>query len=411
MGYPPRAVSSKKVAILGGGPAGSALALHLVRRGVDPDDLVILDKARFPRPKLCGGALTWRGTEALGALIGEPPGGARTVGLSFRSALGDMEVFERGGQWLYDRALLDHRLLQAAQAAGVEVREGEAVTELSPSAGGWRVVTASGAETYPWVAGADGACGISRRASELPGGITGRLVEAVFEPVGETPDPSLLHFDFDPLLDGIPGYAWIFPYPKPGADGLWKLGIMDGRGQVPGKELRRWTMQFAERHGFRLVDDKLAGWPERYYDASTRGHRTGLVLVGEAFGIDALLGEGIAPALYHAEYVAERLKGALDRGVDRIRGFERGFLRTLEGRNLWFQARLADRIYGPRGLSWLKTLFGLPRLTQLANAGGDAYGRLSRRIPSLIGSYLLYLATHGLPSNAAPAHQPEQQAP
>lgn len=58
VGYPPRAVSEKKVAILGGGPAGSALALNLVRLGVDPGDLVILDKARFPRPKLCGGALT-----------------------------------------------------------------------------------------------------------------------------------------------------------------------------------------------------------------------------------------------------------------------------------------------------------------------------------------------------------------
>lgn len=403
VGYPPRAVSEKKVAILGGGPAGSALALNLVRLGVDPGDLVILDKARFPRPKLCGGALTWRGTEALRALIGEPEGGAKTVGLSFRSALGDMDVFERGGQWLYDRGLLDHRLLLAAQEAGVEVREGCGVTELTPASEGWRVVTESGAETFPWVAGADGACGISRRASELPGGITGRLVEAVFEPIGETPDPSLLHFDFDPLLDGIPGYAWIFPYPKPdGADGYWKLGIMDGRGRVPGKALRAWTMRFAERHGFRLVDDKLAGWPERYYDAGTRGHRPGLVLVGEAFGIDALLGEGIAPALYHARYVAERLKGALDAGTDRIRGFERGFLATLEGRNLWFQARLADRIYGDKGLRWMKTLFGLPRLTQLAKAGGDAYGRLSRRIPSLIGSYLLHVATHGLPDNAPP---------
>ena len=394
----------KRVAIVGGGPAGSALALGLVRRGVDPDDLVIFDKARFPRPKLCGGALTHRGTQALEALIGEPAGGAKTMGLSFEAAIGTIEVRERGVQWLYDRALLDERLLRAAEATGVEVREGEAVTGLEPGVEGWRVQTASGTETFPWVAGADGACGISRRASGLHGGITGRLVEAVYEPIGEAPDPSKLYFVFDPVLEGIPGYGWIFPYPKPGEDvaRYWKLGIMDGRGQVPGSRLRDWTARFAERNGFRCVEDKIAGWPERYYDASTRGHRPGLILVGEAFGIDALLGEGIAPALHHAAYAAERLKGALDGGEDRIGGYESGFLRSVEGRNLWFQARLADRLYGKNGVRWMRTLFSLPRLKNLAGAGNDAYGRLARRMPSLIGSYLWRSMTHGIPNNDVP---------
>lgn len=393
-----------RVAIVGGGPAGSALALGLIRRGVDPADVVIFDKARFPRPKLCGGALTHRGTEALDALIGEPAGGARTVGLSFEAAIGAIEVRERGAQWIYDRALLDERLLRAAQATGVGVREGVAVNGLEPGVDGWRVETARGVETFPWVAGADGACGISRRASGLEGGITGRLVEAVYEPVDASLDPSKLYFCFDPVLDGIPGYAWIFPYPKPGEDRAryWKLGIMDGRGRVPGRVLRDWTEQFAARRGFRCVEDKIAGWPERYYDARTRGHRPGLVLVGEAFGIDALLGEGIAPALQHADYAAGRLRAALDGGDDRIAGYESGFLRTLEGRNLWFQARLADRLYGRNGVRWMRTLFSLPRLRALAEAGGDRYGRLTRRIPSLLGSYLWHAATRGVPSNDLP---------
>jgi flavin-dependent dehydrogenase len=397
-------MARKRVAIVGGGPAGSALALNLVALGVDPGDLLILDKARFPRPKLCGGALTVRGTEALHALVGEPEGGARTVGLEFRSSLGRLDVFERGGQWIYDRGLLDDRLLAAAKEAGVEVRERTAVTALEPATEGWRVRTAAGSETFEWVAGADGACGISRRASGLPGGITGRLVEAVYEPVGEPPDPSRLYFDFDPVLDGIPGYAWIFPYPEPGEGGahLWKLGIMDGRGRVPGRELRAWTERFAARHGFRCVEDKIAGWPERYYDRSTRGHRPGLVLVGEAYGIDALLGEGIAPALHQAAYAARRLAEALHAGRQRIRGFDAGFRRTLEGRNLWFQARLADRLYGPSGVRWMRVLFDLPRLSHLAGGGHDAYGRLARHIPSLIGSYLWRTATRGLPDNRVP---------
>lgn len=394
---------ARRIAIVGGGPAGSALAIASINRGVDPADLVILDKARFPRPKLCGGGVTFRGTEALGALLGaELPGGLRTRAIRFRSGLGELEIVERGAQWIYDRSLLDDALLAVARERGVEVREGENVSTIEPASDGWTVCTGRRRETYEWVAGADGACGISRRASGLRGGITGRLVEAVYEPIGATPDPSLLYFDFDPVAQGIPGYAWIFPYRSPDGAHLWKLGIMDGRGRVPGSELRRYTERFAQRHGFRLAEEKIGGWPERYFDTRARGHRPGLILVGEAYGIDPLLGEGIAPALFHAQYAATRLKMALDAGSQRIPGYESGFLHTAEGRNLRFQMHLADLIYGSSGARWLRVLFDLPRLRALAESGEEAYGRLAQHMPALIGSYLWHVMTRGLPSSEPP---------
>jgi flavin-dependent dehydrogenase len=397
---------ARRIAIVGGGPAGSAMAIALINRGVDPTDVVIIDKARFPRPKLCGGGVTFRGTEALSALLGsELPGGLRTRAIQFRSGIGELEIVERGVQCIYDRGLLDAALLSVAKERGVEVREEENVSAIEPASDGWTVRTGRRAETYAWVAGADGACGISRRASGLPGGITGRLVEAVYEPIDTAPDPSRLYFDFDPVARGIPGYAWIFPYPSPdGATDRWKIGIMDGRGRVPGSELRRYTERFAERHGFRLADDKIAGWPERYFDTRARGHRPGLLLVGEAYGIDPLLGEGIAPALFHAQYAATRLKMALDAGTKRIASYERGFLCTPEGRNLRFQMHLADLIYGSSGARWLRVLFDLPRLRALAESGTEAYGRLAQHMPPLIGSYLWHVLRRGLP----PAEPPTQ---
>lgn len=394
---------ARRIAIVGGGPAGSALAIAAINRGVDPADLVILDKARFPRPKLCGGAVTFRGTEALRALLGsELPGGLHTRAIRFRSELGELEIAERGPQWVYDRGLLDDALLSVVKARGVEVREGESVSAIEPASEGWTVGTGRRRETYAWVVGADGACGISRRASGLRGGSTGRLVEAVYEPVGAAPDPSLLYFDFDPMAQGIPGYAWIFPYLAPDGTHRWKIGLMDGRGRVPGAELRRYTERFAERHGFRLADEKIGGWPERYFDTRTQGHRPGLLLVGEAYGIDPLLGEGIAPALFHAQYAATRLKAALDAGSARIAGYEGGFLHTPEGRNLRFQMHLARLIYGASGARWLRVLFGLPRLRALAESGEESYGRLAQHMPSLIGSYLWHVLRRGLPSAEPP---------
>lgn len=399
-----------RIAIVGGGPAGSAFALHALRAGVAPTDLVIFDRARFPRPKLCGGALTWRGTELVREVAPDlvPNEAARmqTTHLRFRSQRGDFEVRERGPQWLYDRAHLDDRLLAAARDAGVEVREGCAVKAVEPAADGARVRTKGGAERFEWVVGADGARGVVARSLDLPRGIVGRLVEAVYEPLAGTEvDPSELLFDFDPILDGIPGYAWVFPYPKPTVTGdpatetepgLYKLGIMDGRGVAEGQALRRWTDAFAERRGFRRVDAKIAGWPEHYYSHRTRAHVEGVLLTGEAWGIDPLLGEGIAPAIELSRYAAGRLKEALDRGSRRIRGYEKGFAKTVPGRNLRFQQRLADLLYGPNPRRWLDVLFSHRKMLALAAAGTEAYGRLEKHTWSLIGSYLWQLLTGGM---------------
>ncbi|MBX7194278.1 MAG: NAD(P)/FAD-dependent oxidoreductase [Sandaracinaceae bacterium] len=391
-----------RIAILGAGPGGTAFALSLVSRGIDPQDLVVIDKAVFPRKKLCGGGVTFRGTELLRELVGQPRGGGETKGLEFLSSVGRFDVRERGPQWIYDRAELDAQLLEAVRTKGIEIREGEAVTALEPGHESVRVTSkrSNGArtESFSWVIGADGANGISRRASGLPGGIVGRLVEGVFESVDAKEKPDTLYFDFDPICDRIPGYAWIFPYFVGGSLVGWKLGVMDGRGVVPGETLRAWTQRYAEQRGYRLLDDKIAGFPERYWDWRSRGHRPGLVLVGEAFGIDALLGEGIAPSMYSAVYAAGRVKDALDRGTRSIRGYERGFLFTAEGKNLWFQARLADRIYGRHPERWLRVLFEMEHLKRLAGAGNDAYGRLLGHMPALVARYAGQVLLRGLPS-------------
>lgn len=391
----------RRIAIVGGGPSGSSFAISLVRLGVDPRDLVILDKAEFPRPKLCGGGVTWRGTQLLEELLGtRPTDGGETRGLAFRSALGEFEVKERGPQWLYDRSVLDHQLLSAAVALGVELRQGTAVTGIEAAPEGFRVRTGSTSETFDWVVGADGARGLVRREFDLPGGIVGRLLEAVFEPVSADVDNGLLYFDFDPVLEGIPGYAWIFPYPKPGASNLYKLGIMDGRGVAPGAALRDWTMDYAERHGFRLVDSKLQGWPEHYYSRKAKSHVPGVVLVGEAFGIDPLLGEGIAPAIEQARYAARRVKSALDAGTKKIRAYELGYLLTPEGRNLYYQGQLADRLYGKHPYRWMRVLFENPAIASIAGSGHVAYGRMTARSGALTLAFAWQTLRQGFPSNA-----------
>jgi flavin-dependent dehydrogenase len=99
------------VAIAGGGPAGSALAIALGRRGVR---VALYEKARFPRLKACGEGLLPHGVAALSELAGLPDV-PRVRGLRFvaGSASTDADFPEGFGlvvrrdwfdAWLFDKA-------------------------------------------------------------------------------------------------------------------------------------------------------------------------------------------------------------------------------------------------------------------------------------------------------------------
>jgi len=394
-----------EIVIVGGGPAGSRFARRAVDEGIPPDNILLLDRAQFPRQKLCGGGITYRGTRMLADIVGRPPAGGTTYGLSFESTYGVWRTREPGTQWLYDRAALDTWLLDQAVDAGIHVHEQTTVKQFARRNNGWHVTTNRGTVDCRWLIGADGAGGMTRRNSGLPGGWTGRLVEAVFEAERGAWDEHLLVVDFDPVLDGIPGYAWIFPYPKPGVDGsLWKIGIMDGRGKVPGSELRRWTADYAARKGFRMLDSRIAGWPEHYFHPRSKAHRPGMLLIGEAWGIDPLLGEGIAPSLAMADYAARRLASARRRNRNRIIGFEKGFLATAEGYNLWLQKLVSDRIYGRNGDEWLRFLYSVDAWRRLLRSGRAAYGRLAMHTPRVALPFVREAIRHRW-------HNPRQASP
>jgi menaquinone-9 beta-reductase len=127
---------SADVVIVGGGPAGSVTALLLARAGAD---VLIVDRARFPRGKACGECLSPRATtilEELGlleAVLGRAhatlagwhihaPGGARLEG-RFADVAPALGRAPTPPALAIDRALLDSVLLDAAIAAGARLFE------------------------------------------------------------------------------------------------------------------------------------------------------------------------------------------------------------------------------------------------------------------------------------------------
>jgi flavin-dependent dehydrogenase len=115
------------VVVIGGGPAGSSAAIRLARSG---RRVRLYEKARFPRPKLCGGFLSPEALgdlEDLGILSSLRRAGAvglhRTVVASAHGSFIESPLAEEALS--VSREVLDDLLLQEARRAGVDVHEGE----------------------------------------------------------------------------------------------------------------------------------------------------------------------------------------------------------------------------------------------------------------------------------------------
>jgi flavin-dependent dehydrogenase len=156
--------------IVGGGPAGSSAAWHCARAGLD---VLLLDKARFPRAKPCAEYVSPEGSRilaAMGALEAlETSDAAQLTGMVVHAPNGGRIhgefVAQHGFRGFRDRGLgvrrevLDTLLLERARAGGVRVQEEAAVAQLERAPDGrvCGVVLRDGAVLRaPVIIGADG---------------------------------------------------------------------------------------------------------------------------------------------------------------------------------------------------------------------------------------------------------------
>jgi flavin-dependent dehydrogenase len=158
-----------KIIIIGSGPSGSATALELAN--VEPNlssEVLMLDKAIFPRPKLCAGGVTLSAELILNQLgvkvdLPEVPVNVSRFVLPF-----GLLTVEQSDQFrVFDRAELDHLLFRTASSRGIVTHQGEPVESIVRELS--RVIVRTSRNEYEAdiVIGADGAKGIVRRALGL----------------------------------------------------------------------------------------------------------------------------------------------------------------------------------------------------------------------------------------------------
>lgn len=298
--------------IVGSGPAGAATVLALHRR--DPalaGDTLVLEKAHHPRPKVCAGGVIPAGRRWLAehdvpfdiphvtvhhALVTTP---------SATIAHADRELCH-----VVRRAELDAALVAACRERGTTVQEGVDVLDATHDGAGVRLTTSAGTYWAPLVIGGDGSGSLIRRRLVDAG--RARMARAVMAdvPLAQTRWAGFhqrrYEFDFRIVRRGLRGYLWAFPcviagepYANVGAYSLTPVG----------------SQLDQALHGLvrELTDTvpKRCAFPIHWYRPGARVAAAHAWLVGDAAGVDPLMGEGISLAFEYGALAASAAAAAV----------------------------------------------------------------------------------------------------
>ena len=324
------------VIVVGAGPAGATTAFYLAQSGLD---VLLLEKSRFPREKVCGDGLTPRAVKTLvnmGISVSEQDGwvrnkGLRVIGAGKRLELPWPDLASYPGYGLVRTRLdLDETLARRAQQAGARLLEGVTVTGpvLDERTGRITGVVAKGADggedrTYRArvVVAADGnssrlsvAMGLRKR-DDRPLGVAVRTYYKTPRHDDDYLESWLDLWDGDRLL---PGYGWIFGMGDGTSNvGLGLLNTSAAFGHTDYHALlRKWLKGMPAEWGYteenRTQPIRGAALPMGFN--RTPHYHQGLLLVGDAGGmVNPFNGEGIAYAMESGEILARTIVQALAR--------------------------------------------------------------------------------------------------
>lgn len=296
------------VCVIGAGPAGSTTARLLADRGLE---VLLLDRAEFPRRKVCGCCLNGASLAALDRTgLPDLPGRLGGQRLSLLRLMGDeyqARIQLGKGHYALSRAVFDSALVEAARASGVSFSGSTSGVLALLEENHWTVEVRCGADRTPRsvrsrvVVCADGLeGGALRRHADLAAQVssTSRVgASLLLKGGGSDLPPGEVRMIFAPE-----GYAGLVRLEDGLVNVAAALSLSLSQGRTPSEVIGSLLRRHSQLEGAEIVGD-VKGTP-----ALTRRRPVGgrqLFIVGDAAGyVEPFTGEGIAWALNSARLLA-----------------------------------------------------------------------------------------------------------
>lgn len=330
------------IIISGAGPAGSTCAIGLRNSGLK---VALIDRAVFPRDKVCGDAIPGRAVKVLRQLGPEyeasfrkfaPKLLTKTTRLFYNKR--ELAFDWKGEAYTCARMDFDHFLFEKAAATGIDVFTGEQVTQINRHDGVFSLQTKTGNALHcKLLIGADGANGVTAR--QLAARVTDKTnhvgsVRAYYNNVTTLrPDTTEVYF----LKNFLPSYMWVFPLPGNRANvGFGMLSAEISRRRLDLKKLFYEFIdespQLKARLNGAIQDGPLEGFGLPLGGRKVAISGDGFMLTGDAASIiDPMSGDGIGNAMVSGLLAATQAISCFDRS-DLSDGFMLGYDNALDQR-------------------------------------------------------------------------------
>ena len=327
-----------EIAIIGAGPAGVSTALFLAKAGIPH---MLIDKAGFPRDKICGDGLSGKVIGLLReinpSIIEEisqlPDQFLPSWGVSFTAPNGkgidlpfmkDVSSMKHAPGFVAKRIDFDNFLLSKIDPRFTDIRLETEVLEIEPDADCVKLKLKHKGKTLPCkaevVIGADGANSIvSRKLAQQKIAPEHQYagLRAYYENVTGMHIQNFIELIF--IKEALPGYLWIFPLPNNQAN--VGIGIISRDLKKKKLNLKRILKRAVETNPLlkerfknaRLVSEPT-GWrlPIGAQKRSLSGNR--YLLTGDAAAlVDPFTGEGIGNAILSGKFAAQTLQDAYNK--------------------------------------------------------------------------------------------------
>jgi geranylgeranyl reductase family protein len=326
------------VLIVGAGPAGNTLAYKLANSGLS---VVLIDKLKLPRRKICAGGISRKTFLQIGYDI--DPVIEKTITGAYLTYRNDVIIHKamNGVGATVERSNFDYFMTKKAVEAGATLLDETELVSFVEDSKGITARTSRGELHAGIIVGADGVYSKIRKLvypDARP--LFGHAIEALVYPQPDMLDAfgSNALFDFGGIKGG---YGWIMPKKDHFNIGLFKMKNFPGN-----MDMRRHLDDFILRNrvirDYRSIDVKGYPIPIRAVSRILTVKRA--MLIGDAAGFgDSFYGEGIYYAAWSANCAHRAIKGYLINGepLSRYNQYVRPIIN-----NLVFSRMTARLFYG-----------------------------------------------------------------
>ncbi|UCH64123.1 MAG: NAD(P)/FAD-dependent oxidoreductase [Fidelibacterota bacterium] len=333
------------VVVVGAGPSGSVMAWSLARKGMS---VLVLERARLPREKVCGdfieprGLRILKGLGCLESLQEATPLQITRVAIYLQSQCvyrGKIPFYGQRSDlppyaYIIPRLVLDYHVLQCAIEAGAIVREESAVKAVKSTHDGVEIKVQHRSQDSTYraniVVGADGAHSIVAKSAGLLNHDP-RYMTVAQRAYGEGLSENIGEAAFFVDQDLFPGYGWMFP--MVGGKANIGVGILSETRDRYKINVRQLFFGFIEKlrrvHPFCadlcISSGPLGGIVKTYGGAGQNYFNRGILIGDAGCFVEPMTGEGITAAMESALIGSSIITAALEQGR-----FDAAFLSSYE---------------------------------------------------------------------------------